>query len=480
MEWSKMMAGMENGGKILIVDDEPQIVSSSIAILASEGFHNILSVHDGREVIPLLAELMDSVALVVLDLFMPHISGQELLSRITADFPQVPVIVMTGANDVDTAIACIKAGAIDYLVKPVKADRLVSSVRKTLRIYTLQSELTSVKEYLLRDVLKNEDAFSHIITRSRRMRAIFQYLEAVAATPHPVMITGETGVGKELIAQAVHRLGGRSGHFVAVNVAGLDDTMFSDALFGHRKGAFTGAEQARGGLIACAENGTLFLDEICELSPSSQVKLLRLLQECTYYALGSDTPVKSDARIVVSTNKDAEALANDGIFRKDLFYRLCSHRVHVPPLRERPEDIPALLDHFVEAASGAFKKEKPAIHHGLAGALSRYDFPGNVRELEAMVFDAIARHNSGILSINGFKKIPMDVQNGGSPQGPTAFPGGESNTLQNIFGHFPTIAETRNYIIEEAMKLSGGSQTRAASVLGITRQALNKIIKKKS
>ncbi len=475
-----MKDDMENRGKILMVDDEPQILSAAVAVLASEGFDNILSVHDSREVIPMLSELMDNIALVVLDLLMPHISGHELLSRITADFPQVPVIVMTAANDVDTAIACMKTGASDYLVKPVEADRLVSSVRKTLRLYTLQNELTSIKEYLLTDVLKYEDAFSHIITRSRNMRAIFQYLEAVAATRHTVMITGETGVGKELIAQAVHRLSGRKGDFVAVNVAGLDDAMFSDALFGHRKGAFTGAEQARGGLIVRAENGTLFLDEICDLSPFSQVKLLRLLQECTYYALGSDTPLKSDARIVVATNKDPEALANDGIFRKDLFYRLCSHRVHVPPLRERPEDIPALLDHFIEVAARAFKMEKPVIHHELPDILSRYDFPGNVRELESMVFDAIARHKSGMLSISGFKKNPVDVLYGGSAPGATAFPGGESSTLQNIFGHFPTIAEARNYIIEESMKLSGGNQTKAASMLGVTRQALNKILKKKS
>ena len=475
-----MKTGMERCGKILMVDDEPQILSAAVAILASEGFDNILSVHDSREVVPLVSEQRETLSLIVLDLFMPHVSGLELLARINADFPDLPVIVMTGTNDLETAVACMKAGAVDYLVKPVEADRLVSTIRKTLEIKTLRSELTSIKEYLLTDVLKHEYAFSHIITRSRNMRAIFQYLEAVAATPHTVMITGETGVGKELIAQAVHRLSGRKGDFVAVNVAGLDDTMFSDALFGHRKGAFTGAEQSRGGLIARAEIGTLFLDEIGDLSPSSQVKLLRLLQDCTYYALGSDTPVKSGARIVVATNKDPEALANDAVFRKDLFYRLCSHRVHVPPLRERPEDIPALLDHFIEVAAGAFKKEKPARHHGLPEILSRYDFPGNVRELEAMVFDAMARHKSGMLSMNGFNKIPGDIQNGGSAPDPTAFPEGESRPFQNIFGHFPTISEAKDYLIEEAMELSEGSQSRAASMLGITRQALNKILNKKS
>jgi DNA-binding NtrC family response regulator len=406
---------------------------------------------------------------VVLDLLMPHVSGQELLARITVDFPGVPVIVMSAADDVETAIACMKAGAIDYLVKPVEADRLVSTIRKTFEFHNLRGELTSLKEYLLTDVLKHEDVFSNIITRSKKMRSIFQYLEAVAPTPHTVMITGETGVGKELVAQAVHRLSGRKGDFVVVNAAGLDDTMFSDTLFGHTKGAFTGAEQSRRGLIARAENGTLFLDEIGDLSPYSQVKLLRLLQEGAYYSLGSDSPLKSSARIVAATNKDQEALVNGEKLRKDLYYRLCSHRVHIPALRERPEDIPALLDHFVEVAARSTNKAKPVLHPGLANFLSKYDFPGNVRELEAMVYDAVARHKSGMLSMGGFNEVTTQ-------KGPAV---DESVTLRNIFGHFPTFDEAEDYLINEAMRLTGGNQSAAASFLGITRQALNRRLKKK-
>jgi DNA-binding NtrC family response regulator len=345
---------------------------------------------------------------------------------------------MSAANDVETAIACMKAGAVDYIVKPMEGDRLISTIRKTIEIHNLRGELTSLKEYLLSDVLKHEDVFSNIITRSKKMRSIFQYLEAVAPTPHTVMITGETGVGKDLVAQAVHRLSGRKGDFIVVNVAGLDDTMFSDTLFGHKKGAFTGAEQTRRGLIARAENGTLFLDEIGDLSPSSQVKLLRLV--------------------------------NGEKIRKDLYYRLCSHRVHIPPLRERPEDIPALLDHFIGTAASSLKKEKPVLHPGLAEFLSKYDFPGNVRELKAMVYDAVARHKSGTLTMGGFKEIT--AQKG--------YTGEASGTLLNIFGHFPTFDEAENYLIDEAMKLAGGNQSLAASFLGITRQALNRRVKKKS
>lgn len=465
-----MEAGLK-GGRILLVDDEPQNLSAASAVLASAGFEEPVSVSDSREVLPLLCEQRDNIAVVVLDLLMPHVSGQELLSRITVDFPGLPAIIMTAANDVETAIACMKAGAVDYLIKPVEADRLVSAIGKMIEIRTLKRELTSLKEYLLTDVLKHEETFSGIITRSKKMRSVFQYLESVAATPYAVMITGETGVGKELIAQAVHSSSGRRGEFVVINVAGLDDTMFSDTLFGHTKGAFTGAEQARQGLIARAENGTLFLDEIGDLTLSSQVKLLRLLCEGTYYPLGSDTQRKSSARIVTATNKDCEVLVTEGKLRKDLFYRLCSHRIHIPPLRERTEDIPVLLDHFIRTAADALNKEMPALHPGLAEFLSSCEFKGNVRELEAMAYDAVARHKAGPLTMGGFKDLSV----------PKAFPvkDNEACLIQNIFGHFPTFSEAEHYLVQEALRLSGGNQSIAASFLGITRQALNKRLQKK-
>jgi two-component system response regulator HydG len=472
-------------GKILLVDDEPQILSTSIAILASAGFDGLVPVEDSRNVIPMLSEPGEPVSVVVLDLLMPHISGLQILQKLTADFPQIPVIVMTGANDVESAISCMKAGAVDYLIKPVEATRLVSAIKKTLEIYILRSELASLKEHLLGDVIMHEDAFSPIITCSGKMKKIFQYLEAIAPTTHAVMITGETGTGKELVAHSVHRLSKKRGDLIAVNVAGLDDAMFSDTLFGHRKGAFTGAEQARRGLISQAENGTLFLDEIGDLSPSSQVKLLRLLQDNVYYPLGSDTPVKSGARIVTATNKDCNSLVEKGILRKDLFYRLCSHQVHIPPLRERPEDIPLLLDHFIDISSRSFDKEKPVPHPMLAEFLSTYDFPGNVRELEMTVYDAVAQHKSGLLTMEMFKKqgksgdglsVRRAAEGGDLPP---EFDGNEPGAIRNIFGHFPTISEATNYLVQEATRLSKGNQAMAASLLGVTRQALNKRLKKK-
>lgn len=388
---------------VLLVDDEPQILLSSSLILRSAGIKNVLTIEDSREVMPFLS--MHETAVIVLDLFMPYVSGSELLAEIIRDFPQIPVIVMTAANEIDTAVECMKAGAFDYLVKPVEKNRFVSSIEKALELHALRSEIYSLKQRLFTDKLEHEDASSSIITNSQKMKAVFQYVEVVAGSQQPVLITGETGVGKELIARAVHKISGCKGVFAAVNVAGLDDNIFSDTLFGHKKGAYTGAEQPREGLIAQASGGTLFLDEIGDLAESSQVKLLRLLQEREYYPLGSDIPKHSDARIIVATNHDLHKSMLSGKFRKDLYYRLRGHQIHIPSLRERLEDIPLLLDHFLEEASKSMNRKKPTPPPELVTLLSTYGFPGNVRELQAMVFDAVARHKSGILSMDVFKKI---------------------------------------------------------------------------
>ena len=236
------------------------------------------------------------------------------------------------------------------------------------------------------------------------MRAIFQYIEAIAGTKEPVLVTGETGVGKELIAKAIHELSARRGPFVATNVSGLDDHMFSDTLFGHKRGAYTGAEQARDGLILQSSEGTLFLDEIGDMSEASQVKLLRLLQEKEFYPLGFDIPKKANTRIVVATNRDLQRLIAEGRFRNDLYFRLRTTPDYGPPLRDRREDIPLLLDYFLEGASKQLRKKQPAYPRELVTLLANYSFPGNVRELHSMVFDAVTRHQPGILSLESFRE----------------------------------------------------------------------------
>ncbi len=224
---------------VVLVDDESSVLLSSRMILASAGIKDVLTVEDSREVMPLLAE--QEVAAVVLDLFMPYRSGTQLLPAIVRDHPELPVIVMTASQEIETAVACMKEGALDYLVKPVEENRFVSSVKRALELRALRRQVGALKRSLMTDQLEHVEAFSSIVSVSRKMRSLFQYLEAIAGSGEPVLITGETGTGKELLAEAVHRLSGRSGNFVPVNVAGLDDALFSDTLFGHRKGAFSGA-----------------------------------------------------------------------------------------------------------------------------------------------------------------------------------------------------------------------------------------------
>jgi DNA-binding NtrC family response regulator len=304
------------------------------------------------------------------------------------------------------------------------------------------------------------------------MHAIFRYCESIAKSLWPVLVTGETGVGKELIARAIHTLSGRAGAFVAVNAAGLDDAVFSDTLFGHVRGAYTGAEDSRKGLIEQAAAGTLFLDEIGDLAHSSQVKLLRVIQEHEFYPLGSDVAKKTDARLVFATNTDLDTLQASGHFRKDLYQRLKTHHVSILPLRKRPDDIPLLLNHFLEKAAAALHKKKPSPPKELYALLATYSFPGNVRELESMVADAVANHESHMLSMAVFEsRIAQDSSaHAGSPGRGT----GESPYA--ALDRLPTLSQSNKLLIEEAMRRAEGNQTLASRLLGLSRPALNRRI----
>lgn len=456
---------------ILLVDDDPVILEISIAALEGEGITNIAVLNDSRKIMQFLEA--NPVSLIILDLMMPHVTGIDLLPPLIREYPHIPVIVMTSSDDIETAVYCIKTGAADYLTKPMEIERLLSSVQKALLVNELSRENISLREYLLNDCLEHPEAFEEIITSSKKMRAIFQYIEVVAKSDQPVLITGETGVGKELIARSIARLSAKKGAFVTVNAAGLDDNMFSDTLFGHKKGAFTGADQNREGLVCAAAGGTLFLDEIGDLNETSQIKLLRLIQEQEFYPTGSDVLRKTDARIIVATNHDLAKLIAAGKFRKDLYYRLCSHRIHIPPLSERREDIPFLLDHFLEKAAKSLKKPKPAPSREVVALLSTYNFDGNIRELNAMVFDAVARYSNGLLTLdcfNGLTKADLPA-----PDIAQFLPKKDlDEALYAHFGRFPTIKEVEDYLISTAMGLTNGNQRSAAVLLGIARQTLSK------
>jgi len=460
--------------QVLLVDDEERILTTSRLCLQGSGIDDVCTLSDSSKVLQYLAE--EPVAVLVLDLHMPSPSGMELLPKIIHDHPHIPVIIVTADDEIETVVECVKTGAFDYLVKPVDSRRLVTCVGKALEMRNLSRELSDLTQRLLTDRLDHPEAFIAIVTGNKKMRAIFQYIEMVAVTRQPILITGETGAGKELIARAIHDLSGCSGEYVALNAAGLDDNMFSDTLFGHKKGAYTGADQSRDGLITRASGGTLFLDEIGDLNELSQVKLLRLLQEQEYYPVGSDFAKKSNARIVMATNRDLQGLIAAGKFRNDLYYRLCGHRIHLPPLRERLDDMPLLLDHFLGLVAERLNKKKPTPPPELAVLLSLYHFPGNVRELEALVFDAVVRHTSGILSMESFRAVIGDERLMAPP--PTSVDSvKDDNPLAAIFGHFPTVDEIEEYMIKEAMQLSGGNLGGASKLLGMGRQTLNKRLK---
>ena len=453
---------------ILLVDDENAWLNSFSLTLRAAGINNVTTCNDSRNVMEFLQK--NPVSVLVLDLTMPHLAGDELLPMVVRDFPEIPVIIITGLDQIETAVACMKLGAYEFFTKVTEEARLVSGIQRAVDFGVLRRENSSLKEHFLQDKLNNPDAFSHIITHNKAMRSIFQYIEAIAVTGEPVLITGETGSGKELFARAVHRLSGRKGDFVAVNIAGLDDTMLSDTLFGHTKGAFSGADKSRKGLVASAAEGSLFLDEIGDLSPGAQVKLLRLLQEREYYALGSDVARRTDVRMIFATHRDLESLQESGEFRQDLFFRLRTHHIHIPPLRDRLDDLALLLDFFLEEAAVKLKKKKPAYPHELVILLGTYDYPGNIRELQSMVFDALSKHGNRTLGMGVFKDY---IEKRSSHKGDESIAEITGETVFSGLKILPTLKESGRILIQEALHRSQGNQAIAAQMLGMTRQALN-------
>jgi DNA-binding NtrC family response regulator len=462
----------EGAQSVLLVSDDPAMLEHNRLLLVNADISPVYVLADRCAILPFLEK--HNVSVIVLEM-APAPEMAELLSRICRDFPNIQVVVETAYADVELAVSCMKAGAVDYLVRPVEPGRLIMAVEKALNAGYSHQEVSSLKEYLLNDRLEHAEAFAGIKTACRKMRSIFQYTEVVACSSQPVLITGETGVGKELFAQAIHLISRARGLFVSINVAGLDDTMFSDTLFGHKKGAFTGADQYRDGLVSKAATGTLFLDEIGDLSELSQVKLLRLLQEREYYPVGADQVKSCSARIILATNVNLQERIKEGRFRRDLFYRLCTHQIHIPALRERREDIPLLFDAFLEEAAGHFGRGIPVVSPDLIQALAHYDFPGNVRELQARVSDAVARHESGMLTLDDFPGISAALSQ--HTPAPAAALTAATDGIYSLFGRLPTFREIEDYLIVEALKLSEGSFASAASKLGVTRQTISKRFK---
>jgi DNA-binding NtrC family response regulator len=456
--------------KILLVDDEPAWLRSlSRSLQSLGGFSNLLRCSDSREVLQLLTD--NDIGLILLDLSMPHRSGEELLQLIRDEYPAIAVIILSGFNQLETAVRCMRLGAYDYFVKTDDEERLLDGIRRAVQVAELQRENDSLRRNFFNTELAAPEVFAPLITRNATMLAAFRYLEAIAPSRQPLLVLGESGVGKELVARAIHQLSAARGELIAVNVAGLDDNAFSDTLFGHKRGAFTGADRDRGGMIERAAGGTLFLDEIGDLSAASQVKLLRLLQEGEYYPLGSDYPQQLRARVICATHQDLQKKVAAGEFRRDLYFRLQTHQIEIPPLRERYEDLPLLLDYFLQQAAAELGRVKPTPPPQLAILLATYSFPGNIRELRSMVFDAVSVHRGGVLSMKSFSQRLERNSSTVLTVRPTANP-------FLCCAELPTLGEASELLIAAALERSSGNQTLAARLLGIAQPSLSKRLKR--
>lgn len=456
---------------ILLVDDEDSWLASFKTTLRSKGIGNVVTENDSSKLLSVLAS--QQFCAVAIDLMMPKLSGEELIPQIVAQHPNIPILVISGLNQVKSAVNCMRLGAFDFIVKTEERDTLIAAVRHAIEMFELRQENSSLRERFFKKELDHPEYFKSIVTQNKEMHSIFQYIEAIAETTRPVLITGESGVGKELIAKAVHNSSGRTGEFVALNIAGLDDNVVADTLFGHTKGAYTGATKPRMGLVEKAKNGTLFLDEIGDLSLASQTKLLRLLQEHEYLPLGSDMAKRSSARIVAATHQNLNELQESGQFRRDLFYRLRGHLLHIPPLRDRKEDLSQLISHFVHEAESHLGKKFTSNPTELADYLSQYTFPGNIRELKNLILDCTGTCADSFLSTTHVQRLlshsydyQPEADNISSPEAPVTF----GTTL-------PSLKEIRAALINEALLRANNNQSGAAQLIGVTRQAISKYLR---
>lgn len=448
---------------ILLVDDEPGVLEGQKSLLELEGYKDIIVASDHEAAVATLEA--NDIGLAIVDLNLNGRSGHELIGWIKSNAPHVTVIVVTAASDAASAVQAMKAGASDFIVKGAETDRFLTSVQNAMNERSARLEARVIRDAFLRDQLQRPELFSDFITRSERIYRIFLYLEAVAPLSDPILLTGETGVGKEVIAKAVHMASGSSGEFVAVNFGGLDDHTISDTLFGHTKGAFTGAHSPRDGLIKAATGGTLFVDEFAEISPESQVKLLRLLDSGEYYPLGSDRLHHARTRFLFATNQNLEYQIERGGFRRDLYFRISAHHIQIPALRDRPEDIEPILAFHLESEASRVARTPPALNRNVMDSIRALQLHGNVRELQRIALKAILT--------NSWDHVPQkDDSAGGLPPGPLTVGEPEPGDQSVVFGAtLPPPGRLLNDLLREADRRHPNNRTAAAASIGLSPQA---------
>ncbi len=443
--------------RIVVVDDEPAQRELIGGFLKKQG-HEVLLAASGAEALGHVRGRQ--VDLVLSDCRMPAMSGPDLLSEMKAVNPEIPLILMTAYGTVETAVQAMKEGAADYLTKPLDLEELLVRLARVTEQSRLRSEVRELQRQLV-----ERHRLEGIVGESGRMQEVLALAKRVAPSDATVLIRGESGTGKELIARAIHFNSPRAhGPLVSLNCAALPEQLLESELFGHEKGAFTGAVAQRKGRFEQAARGSIFLDEIGDLSPSLQVKLLRVLQEREFERVGGNQAIHADVRVMAATHRDLEAAMRERSFREDLYYRLNVVTIQIPPLRERREDIPLLLDHFLRRFAAKNRRDVSGLTAAARDALLKYDYPGNVRELENIVERAVLLCRGRVIDLEDLPAAARPGQRSAAEMLPKDLPG--------------VLADIERQAIESALERTGGIQTQAAESLGISERVLRYKMKK--
>jgi DNA-binding NtrC family response regulator len=441
--------------EILVVDDE-RVMRESLAAWLREDGYIAETAASGFEAVTKSRD--KDYAIYFIDLKMPQMDGIETMMEVRKLHPEAAVIIITAYATVDTAITAMKEGAQEYIVKPCNPEEISLLVGRIMKVKNLQRE-----NVILRKKLTKQVEFQDIISKNAKMHEIFDLIREIASLRSTVLIQGDSGTGKEMIARAIHNAGDRKSRpFIAVSCAALAETLLESELFGHEKGSFTGAIERKKGKFELADGGTIFLDEIGDISPKLQLDLLRVLQERTFFRVGGSDEVKVDLRVIAATKVDLQEAVQEGRFRDDLYYRLNVINIHIPPLRERREDIPLLVRHFIEQLSLELHKDVTDITEGALRILMDQDWPGNVRELENAVERAMVTCKRHVLTEEDFAFLERERS---------------AQADWNVPSHLP-LAEVEKQVIAAVLHRTGGNVKESASILGIDRSTLYDRIKR--
>jgi len=442
---------------ILVADDEPHVRSLLSSLLKTEGY-NVVTAENGQHTLEVFRK--ESPDLILLDVRMPLMDGIETFKLIRQENDDVPVIMLTAHGTIETAVQAMKMGAFDYLAKPFNLEEIKIIIKKALEIHQISAELTA-----LRQVFKGNQDIDNIVYKSSVMQEILRLSNIVSENDTTILLRGESGTGKDLLARYIHANSSRADQsFIKIHCGALPDTLIESELFGYEKGAFTGATTRKRGKIELAQGGTIFLDEIGEITPQVQVKLLHILQDREFERLGGTETLKTDARFIAATNKNLEQAMERKEFREDLFYRLNVFPIHIPPLRERKEDLPQLIEHFIKRFCQELNRPLITLREDTLSLLMLYEWPGNIRELENTIERAVILTPGSKITP---QVLPQSINKYKSGSAQILSPPGGDRSLKDVMN------DIEKQIIKKVLKETSGNRSKAADKLGISRRALH-------